>query len=816
MNNARWWIVLGVVVWAGLSHGAGYYWDVNGTLTGSGGPTPNGVWDGANTFWNTDSAGGAGTLVSNPATSDTLTLSAGTDATGTYAIAVSGTQNAGTIVFKDGSPTIAGGTLSFAATGVITLNSGITGSIGSCIAGVGTVLYKNGTGTLTLTGTNVYTGTTQIYGATESTLVLSNTQGYAISGNVYMGWPGGGGSGGTLRLAANNQIPPTSVITFGHAYGGQHAYFVLNGFSTSVAGLNNGSDLGGEIYNGSAADATITLAGSGVYDFGPISGYFGNIWDGATGKLGFVKSGSGTQTFSGNNSYTGGTTINAGWMRVATSTALGGAGSTITFGGGTLQAGASVSLGNSTLNLGTGNAVIDTVGNTLTLTGILGGGALTKVGTGTLTLNGINAFTSPLTNSAGALVVGGAGKLGAGSYAADILNGGAFVFNSSAGQTLGGVISGSGSLTVSGTGTLTLTGNNTYGSPTTVLAGTLCVNTPGGNGLAGDVRLVGGTLGGTGTVAGTVVVNNLGHVAPGNGVGVQSYGSFTLNTGSFLDLEFDGTTNDQVVVNSPGGLTLTGGWVSFYNNGAATPYSTPGTYNLIQYAGTIGGSGVSALGVANPVAGVSWRFDTAGGWVVATLTAQKVWDGGGIDNNLATPENWNPDGTPVEYDGLAFAGTTRLTPNNNYAANTKFTGITFNGGAGAFTLGGNAMGLSGAVLNNSSVAQTLNMDIQLAGNLVVTNVGAASLTLGGTVSESGGSRALMKNGSGTLTLTGTGTNTISGLVTVNAGGLGLAKAGNIAAVQGSVTMVNNEGNYLFTTADYQFGAGCVLTLSGGN
>src|SRR5262245_31161298 len=84
------------------------------------------------------------------------------------------------------------------------------------------------------------------------------------------------------------------------------------------------------------------------------------------------------------------------------------------------------------------------------------------------------------------------------------------------------------------------------------------------------------------------------------------------------------------------------------------------------------------------------------GGLFASLSADaatRVWNGGGgADTNWTTAANWG--GTaPVAGDVLQFAGTTSLTTTNNFAANTSFASITFNAGAGAFVLNGNAVSL---------------------------------------------------------------------------------------------------------------------------
>ena len=65
--------------------------------------------------------------------------------------------------------------------------------------------------------------------------------------------------------------------------------------------------------------------------------------------------------------------------------------------------------------------------------------------------------------------------MGGGSYAGSITNNGTLIFDSTAAQTLSGVLSGSGSLTNSGSGTLTLTGTDEL-PLTTVSGGTLVVS----------------------------------------------------------------------------------------------------------------------------------------------------------------------------------------------------------------------------------------------------------------------------------------------------------------------------------------------------
>lgn len=132
---------------------ASSYWDLNGTAAGAGGATPTGTWDASSTRWNATAAGD----VTAPAAwtaGRTAVFSAGTDATGTYAVTVDGTQSIGGLIFKNGSVTISPGTLGVldlvSAGGAIEVRDATkTATIATAItqsSGIG-VLYKEGGGT---------------------------------------------------------------------------------------------------------------------------------------------------------------------------------------------------------------------------------------------------------------------------------------------------------------------------------------------------------------------------------------------------------------------------------------------------------------------------------------------------------------------------------------------------------------------------------------------------------------------------------------------------------------------------------------------
>lgn len=96
----------------------------------------------------------------------------------------------------------------------------------------------------------------------------------------------------------------------------------------------------------------------------------------------------------------------------------------------------------------------------------------------------------------------------------------------------------------------------------------------------------------------------------------------------------------------------------------------------------------------------------------------KIWDGGGANNNLNTANNWGYAGgyneAPKVYDTFLFAGSTRLTPNNNYTANSEFNSLNFSNNAGPFVLAGNALNLGFGITNDSAAAQTINLNLGFA------------------------------------------------------------------------------------------------------
>src|SRR5690348_8349220 len=93
-------------------HAADVFWDTNASTPGSSASTTAaGTWDGTNLFWNTDPLGGAGTFSNDVGATNTGVFSAGSNATGSFSVNVTGTRQAGGLRVEEGGITLLTGTL---------------------------------------------------------------------------------------------------------------------------------------------------------------------------------------------------------------------------------------------------------------------------------------------------------------------------------------------------------------------------------------------------------------------------------------------------------------------------------------------------------------------------------------------------------------------------------------------------------------------------------------------------------------------------------------------------------------------------------
>jgi autotransporter-associated beta strand protein len=217
------------------------------------------------------------------------------------------------------------------------------------------------------------------------------------NGSSHSAWNGANGdnarftqSGGTVTIGQETTVAARS-LTFT-----TDGYKIIAGDTRSRLVLTNGG-------SGGAGPNTIEIANSG--DTATI-----NVAIAGNPGVGLTKTGNGTLVLGGVNTYTGATAVNAGTVSISADYNLGGVGAGLSFNGGTLQLTASVDLqGNHPCAVLAGGGTIDTGDNTLTAltNGWSGAGALTKIGAGTLHLDGIGSeFSGAVAVRKGTLQLG--------------------------------------------------------------------------------------------------------------------------------------------------------------------------------------------------------------------------------------------------------------------------------------------------------------------------------------------------------------------------------------------------------------------------
>lgn len=332
------------------------------------------------------------------------------------------------------------------------------------------------------------------------------------------------------------------------------------------------------------------------------------------------------------------------------------------------------------------------------------------------------------------------------------------------GGTVGATASWSSSLNLSLTG---VNGPVTFDTAGNVITLTGTLSGPGGLNVTGGGVL---ELAGANTFAGdlNVTAGTLQLDAVGS-----SAGALRLAAGTFLSLNF-------------GGNYVVG---SFFTNGIPLPN---GTYNAGNLPAFIVGSG-NLL-----VQGVSTG----------------IWDGGGADNNWSTDANWDHNADPIFPIGLTFAGNTRLNNTNDLVGPTA-TSVTFSSTAGAFTLNGNSLNLSGDIGFNANpaapITHTMNLPLAPVANVNISTPANGNLVINGDISAP--ANTVYKLGSGTVTLNGNnalaaleadgGTNLITGNTTLTGTGGSRTYVANANYVGGSVgTLVIQPGATLTMNGDF--------------
>lgn len=714
---------------------------------------------------------------------------------------------------------------------ILASNATIGGANNMVLNGVisgGFDLTKVGAGTITLGGSNIYTGATFI---NVGTLTLNNANGL--------------GSGGTQSSSTTVAATGAALnMNFATATLGNTNLITLNGTGVASAGALTGTTSTDTLSNDILLGSDTSVGGAGTMVLN------GNISDGGGNYL-LTKVGAGTITLNGVNTFGGGTTINTGTLSVTNMNGLGTVGVLAVNNAAILR----LNLGGNTLQ----NTNTLTLSNTAALTGIVGAG-LTDTLSNAITLAGTHTITST-TATAGLTLAGG------------ITNGATNVtFTGSGNITVSAALGGgAGGIIKTGTGTLTLGAANTYTGATAVNAGVVSVTNADGLGGAGGglisvatastlrVNLGGATLANLNTITLTGTAALVGNSAAGitdiinNPITLAATGTKTItSTNATATLMLGGNiTNNtallslngagDIVVNGvigvdTGGLTKSGTGTLTLN--AANSYTgattiSAGTVRIgvdngigvssalnLSVSGAVfdmngfdqnigslaGAAGTSVtLGVGTLTAGANNTTTTFSGVMSGSGSLIKTGTGAmslagantytgatNVSNGTLTIGNLNGLGSGVtQSSGVNVAAGATL--------NFSFTTATL-ANTNSITLNGNGVGGAGALTATTST-DTLTNAIILASD--TTFGGASSIILNGSISDGGNNFGITKVGAGTVTLGGV--NSYTGATLINAGTLTLNNANALGsgATQSSSTTVAATGaalNLNFATA----------------
>ncbi|VVE37651.1 autotransporter-associated beta strand repeat-containing protein [Pandoraea anhela] len=826
-----------------------------GAFTGNGGSSGGIVKQGAGTVTLTgaSTAGGGVTVRAG-----TLTLQGGafanasplslTGSTSKLDLSNAAALNFGALSGISGSTVLIGNQ-------TLTLGDAGNSTFGGTISGTGGIV-KQGTGSLLLTGAQTFTGGIDV---TAGRLALQGNN--ILAGNNTVTLADGatfdvGGAGpvhiGALSGRANSQVTlgsntltlgDTSSRIFAGSIGGTGGIVKQGAGTQTLTGQN--------AFTGQIAihEGTLALGGTGTLSANPVSIAAGAALDigggenqtiralsGATGSTihlgdntlsfgddtdqtfagtltgtggGIVKFGSGSQTLTAQQTFTGSIVV--------------GGGSLVIGAGGGLSSQNAVTLGDSSTSLDISAAGAQTIGslsggaaqiqlgaNTLTFgdnTGetfngsIHGTGALIKQGGGVQTLGGISDFTGGVTVTAGGLQLANANAIGSGTLALgdqttldttqaltlgnDITLAGTSAILGSADLTLTGTVTGSGALQKWGATTLTLNGAGNWTGGTTINDGVLALGS--GGSLAPQGAVILNRANSPMVMLDIRGASGAQTIGALSGAGRIALGTHTLTFGDATDQTLDATITGtgNLVKQGAGKQTLTqtltysgdidiadgtlalGSGASLQGGNALTLSGANSVFNIAD-------GGASTIGTLN---GASGSAISLGGQTLTLNNGANATFGGAIHGTGALILS----GTGVQtLSGASdFSGGVRLDSGGLIVGNDLALGT------GAATFGAN-------VTLDSTQAVALGNPANLLGTLTV--LGTHDLTLNGALSGTGG---LTKSGTAKLTLGGS--NTYAGPTSINAGTLALGAGASLNA-SGSVNVAS----------------GATLDLSAGN
>ncbi|QVS87307.1 fibronectin-binding autotransporter adhesin ShdA [Salmonella enterica subsp. enterica serovar Montevideo] len=406
----------------------------------------------------------------------------------------------------------------------------------------------------------------------------------------------------------------------------------------------------------------------------------GTLDNNVTGGGQIVKSGSDELIVTGDNTYSGGTTITGGTLTADHADSLG----------------TGVIANSGVLQVGEGE-----LENTLS-----GSGSLVKTGTGELTLSGDNTYSGGTTITGGTLTADHADSLGSG----DIDNSGVLKVGEG---DLENTLSGSGSLVKTGTGELTLSGGNDYSGGTTIIGGTLTADHADSLGTgavanSGVLQVGEGELENTLSGSGSLVKTGTGELTLS---GDNSYSGGTTIIGGTLTADHADSLGTGAVANS-GVLQVGEGELENTLSGSGSLVKT-GTGEL-----TLSGDNTYSGGTT--IAGGTLTADHAdslGTGVIANSGVLQVGEGE-LENTLSGSGSLVKTGT----------GELTLSGDNSYSGATTITDGTL------IAANVNALG-SGNIDNSGTLMLDANGTFELAN--ITTHTGATTALAAGSTLDAG-------------------------------------------------------------------------------
>jgi autotransporter-associated beta strand protein len=641
-------------------------------------------------------------------------------------------------------------------------------------------------------GASAYVGRTQYSFLSNATSLYLTVTG--VAGNLYWGtntggnwnttdanWSTNSGGGGTL-----GSFVTLDNVTFGNLATNGPINVTANLQAGAVAVTNSGTGTV-TLYGANITASSFTKSNAGALvvsnSFGLNGGGFTNSGSGAVTIAGsftngsLVQGGSGTIFLLTNNSYTGGTTLNAGALAISNNTSFGSGTVTFASNSTTVSALTSLSVANAYV---ISNAVTGTfdVGSSLVLTNsglISGGGSLAKAGAGTLVLSGANTYSGGTLVTNGTLALAASGTMGSTNGTVTISNSGTIdianrsVTNGSFAIYGGGILTNSG-----GTGTLTAA---TYA----LNGGTVAAN------LGTGTLTVAGAATLSGTSAATNVTLSSGTLTLAGGIN-RLYTNAQLTNNAVLDI----AGNNQTLSGVIGSGTVT-------STGAGTLTLNIATTNT--YSGVLsGGLSLESIGLGtltlNSSNGYSGNTRISYGTVV-------VGASNALGNGVITITN----GGSID---LTFVGNNALT--NTFEGNGTISKI----GSGTVTMGNNTAGFNGtfeAASNGSTIFITSTNYVSSGASFIAGNGGNVAFSNSANMTFANDLSVTNTNAQGNFDNLGAGTVTLSGNLAKN--GTDMAMRYGTFLILGKITGTNNVSGAF----DSDFGAdsnGTVIIASTNN